>query len=456
MGIKYRNSISSPVCLAAPPKQHWDVILAWLRRLPFVALVPLMLLQLAPPTALAITEDQRQALDQGVYYFNTEDCGVSTSSSTLTGNDNLQQIFNYFSDNGYTVEQAAGIVGNIWVESHGDPEIWEADGKDYQTPPQPDSGSEGWGIAQWTPANKILNYAQATDQPAYELSTQVAFLLAQLNGTAPNNNEAAAGTLLQQTTTVDDAAVSFMQNYERPTDDSPTGPNALNREALAEQAYALYAASAQSTSGVTTTSATDGCSPTGSGGGGSIAGCSDFGTGTGDFTTDTTTTYPNVTIMCQRAQQLSAGTLPDPLPNQPSSIWCSNLRCADLCDHVAGVVWGYSASGYLTSYKHWTTMVAQGDAHPLSDADGRDPPVGALLFYKDPSTPGYPQQDDGHTVVYLGNNMVISSDITSSGQYSPGDISIVSADKIEGPGFGDIYLGWSNPVFNSTQDDLNP
>src|ERR1017187_3910891 len=108
MGIKYRNSISSPVCLAAPPKQHWDVILAWLRRLPFVALVPLMLLQLAPPTALAITEDQRQALDQGVYYFNTEDCGVSTSSSTLTGNDNLQQIFNYFSDNGYTVEQAAG------------------------------------------------------------------------------------------------------------------------------------------------------------------------------------------------------------------------------------------------------------------------------------------------------------------------------------------------------------
>ncbi len=381
-----------------------------------------------------------------------DDCGVNGSTTvTLIGNDNLQQIFNYFAANGYTTQQAAGITGNIYAESHGDPEIWEGDGKDYQIPPTPDSTQLGWGITQWTPASKILNYAQTTGQPAYELSTQVAFLWNQLNGTSPNNSEKPAGDMVKKTSTIDEAALAFMQYYERPANDGPTSQNALVREKLSEEVFALYAASAPSPNGSITSTLSGTCSNTGSGPGGTVVGCNFPNTGGSSnnlYTTNTSIVYPGVATMCQRAQLLAAGQLINLLAHPPVH-FCANGSCFGKCDYVAGISWGYdNYSGYSSAYDHWQTMIKQGHAHP----GDRNPPVGALLFYEDPSTKGFPANDFGHVVVYLGNNMVISSDISPTGQYSPGSISIVPAYKIEARGFGDPYLGWSDPIFAGPKD----
>ena len=283
----------------------------------------------------------------------------------------------------------------------------------------------------------------------YELSTQVAFLWNQLNGSAPNNNEQVAGNLLKQTTTPQDAAWSFLTNYER-DGSGPNSQDAITRETYAQEAYQMYAASAASNTGSgSSTALTSNCTTgVATGTGGTVTGCNFTNTGDTNndlFTTETSVTYANVATMCQRAQQLVNSQLINPDSHEP---FCANGDCAGKCDFVAGIVWGYLNSGYNTAYIHWQTMESEGLAHP----GDRNPPVGALLFYKDPSTPGYPASDDGHIVVYLGNNMVISSDISPTGQYTQGAISIVPADKIEAIGFGDIYLGWSTPVFAGAKD----
>ena len=398
----------------------------------------------------ALTQNDLNSIiyDTPFYDPNQPWCTSSsgTTTVTLTGNDNLQQIFNYLSANGYTTQQAAGITGNIYAESHGDPEIWEGNEKDYQIPPQPDSTNEGWGIAQWTPPSQILDYAQSSGLQAFELSTQVSFLLNQLNGTSPNNNNKAAGDSIKQTTTIDDAAVAFMQDYERPKLDGANSKNAKIRETLAEEVFSLYAASAPAGTGSGGGSSSSSCTNTG--GGGTVTGCNftdTSGTNNDLYTTNTAVIYPNVATVCQRAQLLATGQLINPTTKTP---WCSNNSCFEQCDKVAGLSWGYFNSGYKSAYFHWLTMVAGGHAHP----GDRNPPVGALLFYKDPFTKGYPANDDGHVVVYLGNNMVISSDIAPNGQFTPGSISIVPAYKIEARGFGDIYLGWSDPIFAGTKD----
>lgn len=106
---------------------------------------------------------------------------------------------------------------------------------------------------------------------------------------------------------------------------------------------------------------------------------------------------------------------------------CSDGFCSELCDHLAGVVWGYNtASGYASAETHWETAVSQGIAHK----DDKNPPLGALLFYKGGTL--------GHVATYVGEGMVVSN--VNVGSTS--NVYLVSADF-----FGMPYLGWAPPVF---------
>lgn len=183
-----------------------------------------------------------EALNYGWVDWVPNACSQNGGSVQLVGNDNLQKIFNYFASNGFTQPQAAGIVGNVYHESRGgDPLAWEGGG-DKQIPPDPNNPKLGWGIVQWTPANKILNYGQYSGETPGDLSTQVEFLLKQLDGTAPFNNEKPAGDALKQQTNAYDAAITFMNYYERPANPQQDGPP---RGQTAEQALALYGSSSQ-------------------------------------------------------------------------------------------------------------------------------------------------------------------------------------------------------------------
>lgn len=214
----------------------------------------------------AIDKNDLNSISNGTpFYDPTQQGCFGGNGVTLTGSDNKQKIFNYFVQNGFSPEQAAGIIGNIQVESGGDPQIYQGDGKDHEYPPST-TDMLGWGIVQWTPPSKITTYAKTESENPALLSTQVEFLLKQLNGTAPNSNEKAAGDLLKAVNvgiTVNGkpesvawhASQVFLMAYERAADHAPDGPNAFNRGSAADDALKQYGSPSQSNPSTTDSSA---------------------------------------------------------------------------------------------------------------------------------------------------------------------------------------------------------
>lgn len=109
---------------------------------------------------------------------------------------------------------------------------------------------------------------------------------------------------------------------------------------------------------------------------------------------------------------------------------CTDGQCYNLCDHVAGDLWGYEvASGYATARLHWETMVAKG----IAKKGDRTPPLGALLFWD--------SGEFGHVATYIGNGKVVSNFVLNGEK----NIFVVDADWYESVGTG--YLGWADPIF---------
>lgn len=101
-----------------------------------------------------------------------------------------------------------------------------------------------------------------------------------------------------------------------------------------------------------------------------------------------------------------------------------------------GSVWGYANSGYASAAVHWDVMKSSGHGHP----NDRNPPVGALLFYKTSSI-------YGHIAVYLGNNLILSNDVLDAKSGVTGGAYITDASAMESGPWRLTYLGWSDPVF---------
>ena len=135
----------------------------------------------------------------------------SPTAATLTCSDtssllpaNVTAIVTFLLANGYTHNAAAGIAGNIYQESKGDPES---------------IGSGGGGLIGWTP----LRAGLVTGSPSADLQTQLAAILtynAGWSGYLPALNAAA---------TPADAAYIYVTDFER------AGiPAASTREASAD------------------------------------------------------------------------------------------------------------------------------------------------------------------------------------------------------------------------------
>lgn len=117
--------------------------------------------------------------------------------------DNYITIVRFLTAHGYTPDAAAGIAGNIYQESHGNPEA---------------TGSGGGGLIGFTP----LPAGMVTGSPAADLQTQLAAILrynARWSGYLPALNAAASPA---------EAADIYMDYFER-----PGIPAAGNREAAA-------------------------------------------------------------------------------------------------------------------------------------------------------------------------------------------------------------------------------
>lgn len=109
---------------------------------------------------------------------------------------------------------------------------------------------------------------------------------------------------------------------------------------------------------------------------------------------------------------------------------CSDGECYNLCDHVAGDIWGYEvASGYPTARLHWEAMVKQG----IAKKGDKTPPLGALLFWD--------SGEYGHVATYIGNGRVVTNFVLNGKR----NLFVVDADWYERN--GRAYLGWADPIF---------
>jgi len=168
-------------------------------------------------------------------------CDVGTTQGeviSLIGNDNIEKIMRFFiaPEQGLTVAQAAGIIGNLMAES-GDainPAIIQ--GGSTAPPDYKPVNGVGFGIAQWTfttrqaPLVKYMEpYGDITN-----LDGQIGYMWSELRGT-----HADALRRLKETTTAGDAAFVFHKYYEGSAD-SPDQV-ARNRGGKAELVHKNYA-----------------------------------------------------------------------------------------------------------------------------------------------------------------------------------------------------------------------
>lgn len=112
----------------------------------------------------------------------------NASSTSLTGNKNDEKVFNYFVSKGLSDVQAAGVAGNIAIESGFDPERIQGKAIGEGSKDPNDAGSSGWGLIQWTPGSKVIPAAKAAglgDRPIHELATQLDLIWGHMQNKPP-------------------------------------------------------------------------------------------------------------------------------------------------------------------------------------------------------------------------------------------------------------------------------
>jgi hypothetical protein len=272
-----------------------------------------------------------------------DSCSDSSTDSTgapLTGRDNVQKTWNYFTAKGLTEKQVAGIMGNIKQESTFDPQRIEGGGRSKNPD---DAGSGGYGLVQWTPGHTIITTADANhiSGPIYALGTQLDLVWAQMNGTAPNGSQNMIEGLKKLN---DEVAVAsyFDIHFESGTDPGGTGPPPTHagpggiREKYATDILATYGGSGSgNASSSTDTSA--GCAA-------ATATCTN---GSGDNSaSELSATRQNVVCIAQKELTLweSKPGYPHPAYSQNGYLKYSQGRKEEWCADFAS--WVYNQATY--------------------------------------------------------------------------------------------------------------
>ena len=209
----------------------------------------------------ALSSAQTDVFNLGIHYFNTESLSTTTTCSvnvdpTLSGTGQVEQAFNYFVSQGLSAAQAAGILGNLKAESGVIPtQIQNPPGGNSNDPNA--AGSEGWGIAQWTPGIKVIDAASqlGVNGPIYELSTQLQIVMGEMKNTSPTGVQ----DMLQGLMQINDPKTAtdyFEQNFEA----AKGGGDLSNREKFAQEIFDQYGNNSGTI--VQAPSPTGGCSTT--------------------------------------------------------------------------------------------------------------------------------------------------------------------------------------------------
>jgi hypothetical protein len=168
------------------------------------------------------------------------------TSSTLSGDGNEAQVYNFLIGQGLTPTQAAGLMGNLKAEAHFEPKLVQYGHTNCRgeksVAGQPSSmcdtlvvdGNTGYGIAQWTSAGRqqnLLDFAASKSTIAGDLGVQLGFLWQELS-TGLNKNVL---TPLKATSDLREATDIVLRHFECPRAcaDLATNPSPENRAAYA-------------------------------------------------------------------------------------------------------------------------------------------------------------------------------------------------------------------------------
>lgn len=345
-------------------------------------------------TVAALTSEQIQALQSGIYYFDPgeADCSSSTTSVTLTGSDNIQKVWNFLIQQaGLSPDQAAGVMGNLSAQDG------TFNPEQVQIPPGGNSTTPttqkdlGWGLAQWTPTsgeNPIIPAAQIAHVPPDQLDTlegQLEVILSEMKtGTPPGVTDMIK--ILKQQTTVAGATQVFWQDFEG------GGPNVPSSVVgYANSLLKQYGNSSSGQTGSTTTSNnSSGCN--------SQVSCS-----AGPSSSDLSTLRQTVICLAKQQEAIWAS---EPLTwrwtgyftyesSNRSEYWCADF-----------VSWVYKNAGdpFTNGLDGWDDPGVPGITeapgftyHPIGSKTPYTPVPGDIGIF-------YTNQAYGHTAIYLGDS----------------------------------------------------
>lgn len=147
---------------------------------------------------------------------------------TVQAKANAQEIYNYLSTQGWTVNAIAGLLGNIEVESGYNPWRWQSD--IIGSP----SSNSGYGLTQFTPAGKYINNSDARTYPSFAPNyenhlgnkkdglAQMMFLNFHADYYPTDAYPLSYSEYKQSELSASELAEIWIYNYERPDDPSAT------------------------------------------------------------------------------------------------------------------------------------------------------------------------------------------------------------------------------------------
>jgi Membrane proteins related to metalloendopeptidases len=124
---------------------------------------------------------------------------------------NASYIMGYLLQKGWSKEAIAGMLGNMQTESTINPGIWQnlAEGNTRL----------GFGLVQWTPASKYINWAKARNLPYREMDSNLERILYEVkNNIQWIHPSMTFKQFTKLTSSPEECAELFIKHYERPAE----------------------------------------------------------------------------------------------------------------------------------------------------------------------------------------------------------------------------------------------
>ncbi len=141
---------------------------------------------------------------------------IISSNTYLTkakGKDNAQFIMNFFKAAGWSRNAVCAMLGNISVESTVNPGLWEGR-VEFRY-------NKGFGLTQWTPATKYIDWAALNGAGTYELYKQLDPQCSRILWEVTNGDQWQSGIMTFAEYSVSNLSIPYLSDrfcygYERP------------------------------------------------------------------------------------------------------------------------------------------------------------------------------------------------------------------------------------------------